>query len=180
VNSALHVAEYREQAYSKWSAAGGGSDSLGVAFVTSQPLPIKAIIGSAYMLLMPIPAWGYLQPGLPEYQLIKGFHAVYMLLIIPLLIGGTAHTAKIFLNGKTRNLNYTYIAMYFGATLMSVAITSLETRHLGQFASSMVLLAAIPGISTKTEIASMRRFRILWLITVFAIYVAWAILRNLR
>jgi len=180
INSALHLAENREQAYSKWSAAGGGSDSLGVAFVTSQPLPIRATIGSIYMLLTPIPSWGYLQPGLQEYYLIKGCHAVYMLLIVPLLMAGIAYTVKSFLNGRARNLNYTYIAIYFAATVMIVAATSLETRHVGQFSSGMVLLAAIPRINTKAEMSIMRKYRIIWLITVAAIHLVWAGLKFLR
>ena len=180
VDSALGVAEYRGTQYSSWATQGSRSDSLGVAFIASQPLPIKATVGSIYMLLQPIPAWGYLQPGLPEYLLIKGYHAVYMLIIIPLLISGIRLTFKLFLNRKKRNLNYVFIVIYFLATLMIVAVTSSESRHLGQFASSMVLLAAIPRTETKIEKRTMRDLRITWIVIVAAIYLAWAALKFLR
>lgn len=180
LSTALSTAEQGEQSYTKWARLGSGADSLGVAFVTSQPLIIRAVAGSLYILIMPIPVWGYLQPGLIEYHLIKGYHAIYMVVIMPLLLGGAIKVLHMLLPGRPKNSNYIFVAIYFAATLVSVAATSLETRHLGQFATSMVLLAAISRSDSKGKSVNIRNLRIIWVAILLGIHLAWAGLKFLR
>lgn len=57
-------------------ANGEARQSLGKALVVNQPLPIRAVVGSAYLWVFPVPFWhGFFTGSL--YHILKSLHAVF-------------------------------------------------------------------------------------------------------
>jgi len=163
--------------YTAGSSSQARSDSLGASLVVNQPLPVRLIVGSAYVLIFPIPIWGYFQLGLPEYFIIKGLHGVFMILMMPLVIYSSI---KLFKRGPRKDQLSTarfFVFFYFLVTVMLVGVTTLETRHHGQFLSAFIILAAMPTVQTQLERGLLKKIRISWFGLIAFGHVIWFLLR---
>jgi hypothetical protein len=71
-------------AYVELAALQNTGSSLGVRFVVNQSLPVRALLGSAYLLIFPIPIWAGLDQ-LSAYQWYKAANALWMWCVLPWL-----------------------------------------------------------------------------------------------
>lgn len=169
----------REMAsYEDISEQGASGDSLGLALVNRQPLPIRIVLGSGRMMVDPIPIWAYLEPGVDEYHLLKTYNGVFSMILMPLVFVGfmmTMWEARKFTQGLSPRF---FVGAYSLMTLFAVAAISLETRHLGQFAPAVLILAAIPDTREESDRKHVQSTAALWFAVVFLAYVAWAVMKS--
>ena len=119
--------------YAGIGSLGYQSQSLGMRFVVNQPIPVRMLLGSGYLMIFPIPIWGYLKIGLNDYHLIKGYHALYQLFILPLVFSGFFLTLKRIIKNFRETIPFIFLGAYLIINLLAVVVTSLEQRHFGQF-----------------------------------------------
>jgi len=179
VEAALEVLTRESAEYIEYTVKSSGADSLGVALVTSQPLPIRTVLGTGVLLAFPIPIWSYLAPGATEYELLKTWQAVYKLFVVPLALAGLLQVARRHLLIRKPLDGRFFIAAYTTLMVAAVAATSLETRHVGQCLPAIVLLAVLPDTRTKEGRRQVASMAVLWIGTLTLVHVAWAGLRFL-
>lgn len=178
-NDALDTTSAGREQYGGFAKGMHNSDSLGFNLVVNQPLPIRAIMGVGYLLLHPIPVWGYFKWGLGEYYWIKGWQGFFMLYLFPLAYVGTKNV--FFKNPeysiKTNIVSFYFIILYTVASFLLVAITSLETRHFGQFIPAMIILATIPETNKLKDSRQVNQALKSWLGIVTILHLTWFGLR---
>lgn len=72
------------QGYAELAADQHGADSLGVALILNQPIPIRVLLGSIYLFVFPIPFWSGFQLE-SVYNVFKSFNVVFFYFLLPLL-----------------------------------------------------------------------------------------------
>ena len=156
-----------------YSQAGNLEGSLGYEFVISQPLPIKLLLGSILLFVMPIPFWSGIEMN-SIYFLFKSFNAVYFYFIIPLLFLSFFN----FLSFKSlRNTeNYFLLFCILGFTSV-VVLTSSENRHIGSFLPLFLLFALIPAFKKRIEIRNYTTLLLLFLSFILLVHSAWIYFR---
>lgn len=145
--------------YSSYYYATG--EGLGSKLIISQPMPIRAVLGSYYLLIFPIPFWANISTG-DDYHLIKMWQSIYMIATGPLYISGLFIVFKRSLPNNHYAGISLFLFMYFLFTLMAVAVTSVETRHYGQFISCTLLLAIIPNMKNIRDMALVKNVALYW------------------
>lgn len=176
--------KFQEDRAGRWytgtTAAISQNESLGMKLVARQPMPIRIFMGSGYLMIFPIPLWGYLQPGLVDYMLIKGYHGIYQVWILPFCFTGLFLAIKEFFKNRKHSLPLLFIAVYIIINLLAVVATSLEQRHFAQFMPAMFILAAMPDTREIKSSAMVRRIGIGWFFVVLLVHVAWIMAGGLR
>ncbi len=149
-------------------ANGEARQSLGKALVVNQPLPIRAVVGSAYLWVFPVPFWhGFFTGSL--YHILKSLHAVFAFFLIPAMAVG-ALTAF-----RERNAPKLFLVFCIAGFTVAVAITSLETRHLGVFLPLAIILACTPDYRTSGKTYARITYAVL--AGVVGVHLVWAFLR---
>ncbi len=133
--------------YTEVSAGESDASSLGYRLVVSAPLAVRLVLGSAYLLIMPIPVWHGFQLE-NAYDLFLSFYALFMYALIPLL-GLAVYRMAQYKELRTAPLLF-LLFIIVGFTL-SIAGTSVEQRHLGSFFSAFVLLATVPDLNDRVD-----------------------------
>lgn len=176
---ALEVAEAKSESYSDLSKHRIGSgESLGYSLVVSQPLPIRLVAGTVYMFVHPIPLWRFLEVGRQEmYLLLKGYHGLYMVWLTPALAFGGLLAVRSVRIRSTNRAPLIFLLAYCAASVASVAVTSLEVRHFGQFLPVLLLLALLSRTDGAANREAFDRVRILWYGLVASIHLVWFILK---
>lgn len=178
-SASFDVLTRESENYVELAAKDSLSDSLGMALVVNQPLPIRATLGSGVLLAFPIPLWAYLEAGASEYELIKTWQGLYMIAMLPLALAGFL---GVLYNIRRRGefvSEQVFIALYAAGMLAAVAATSLETRHIGQFLPAFILLAALPDTRQRKERRRVATMRFTWIAILGAVHLAWAGVRYL-
>lgn len=152
---------------------------LGYRFVVNQPLPIRIPIGCIYLHVFPIPLWQGFSTSLEEYHWLKSYMGFYLVTVAPLGLAGVLQGGRKALRGGENAPPVLFLLLFLLFGMVSVAGTSLETRHYGQFLPSFMILAAIPDL--RDGIARRRVFRVgaIWYGAVIAIHLCWLILKLL-
>ena len=172
-----YIAEFvgeRAEAYGRGGAAiYSGSGSLGYRLVVGQPMPIRLIAGSFYMLINPIPLWSGFYLGISGYHLMKAWNGLFIVAITPLAIVGLTTVLKLAVTGGRRLPALLFTSLFMISGLLSIAATTLDTRHMGQFWPAMLLLAVIPDWAD--PFARQRIFRVaaVWAILIFFGHILW-------
>jgi len=159
------------------SYAAPETGSLARKMVTSQPLPIRLITGSLWMLVFPIPLWASFRWGGAGYHWVKGANGWFMVLVMPLVLFGIGSSIKRILKGSKDAPIGFFLFLYFFVSLFALAASSLETRHLGQFLPSVILLATIADLSIPKIRKSVISIAYVWFGFVFLYHVMWATLK---
>ena len=123
------------------------SSSLGTTLIVEAPIPIRLILGSIYLYVFPIPFWAELQIN-SLYHIFKFLNLIYFYFFVPLVILSIFYFFKLKRNRSL--INYFLLFSIIGFTA-SIALTSLETRHLGQFLPFLMLFSLIPPLENKVE-----------------------------
>lgn len=175
--SASEETGQKSESYSGGSLATNREGSLGVSLIVNQPAPIKAVAGSLYLFVQPIPLWGYFQQGLDEYLWIKGYQGLFTVVIFPSLILGTLLCMRRTANDDGKTALGRYLVLYLGLSTALVALTSLETRHHGQFFPAYLVIALAGMQPTGNHITTLSWIRIIWFTAIIAGHIAWWMLR---
>jgi len=185
LSAILETVEASQGAYKKLASS---EDNSGLAYniIINQPAPIRLLLGFVYQHLMPIPLWAGLAGGLP-YHWFKSAFALLMLIATPyawvglfMYFKSLAKKAKKAKKAKNEFSNverYTFLFYLF--CFLSVSMTSLESRHVGQFLPAF-LISAVIGYSRRALFGCGEKI-IIWgyILSVTLIYIFWMILKFL-
>lgn len=175
--SGANVQTSTNERYLALSRSSSQDDSLGMQLIVSQSMPIRLILGSGLLMINPIPFWINFKIGLSEYHLIKGYNGLYQLFVLPFAFTGLFLTFSRFNKDQEQNTPLKFLSVYFISTIISVAITSMEQRHLAQFFPALIILAAVPDVR-KTKIRKLfYRFATMWFFIVFVVHFLWVVLK---
>ncbi len=159
--------------YTDLAVGSAGEGSLGVGLIASQPLPVRVVFGSLYLLVFPIPFWhGF--SGESAYYLFKSANVLLFYVLIPMVVVGIASIPRIPFPQRTSVL---FLAGSFVGFLGAIAGTSMESRHLGSFLLPLFLLAILPDLD---DVATRRLLNRLWSMMamgVVLVHTMWTVLK---
>jgi len=150
-------------------------DSLAMRLVVQQPLPVRLVLGTGSMMVFPIPFWDYWTRLRTEYHVIKGYQALFQLLIMPSVIAGFVLTIMKLKDDRRLALPFLFLGVYLAMNIMAVVATSLEQRHVAQFMPALIILAVIPNARIPFDRKILHQAGIVWFGLVFSVHVAWAV-----
>ena len=163
--------------YARQVAETHSEDSLGVRFVINQPLPIRVVLGSGSLMVYPIPLWANLRSGVSEYHLIKAYHGIFQVLVLPLVFAGVLVALRMFRRDRKQAVLLLFLAAYLLIGLEAVVVTSLEQRHFAQFMPAFMILAALPDTREKKVRKRVQTITTWWLAMVVLVHLAWAMMK---
>ena len=163
------------ESYEEIMEQGHRDDSIGMSLLIRQPLPVRMVLGTGSLMVFPIPLWAYFHSGEREYHLIKGYHGIYQVLVLPLVLAGFMMVVRTFWRDRAQAMPLLFLAIYLVMNIMAVVATSLEQRHLAQFMPAMMILAAVPNTREKGIRKRVRDIATGWFSVVYLVHLAWAI-----
>lgn len=161
------------EVYGYKSAEESGAGSLGMSLIVNQPMPIRLPLGIIYLYLFPIPFWDGFQFE-AVYFLFKSINVLLFYFLIPLLIMAIY---TIWKDAIVRSPSMLFLVFFVVGISLIIAGTTLETRHIGAFFSSLFLIALLPDMQLKKVRIQYRKVLIAFLGTVFIIHYSWAIMK---
>lgn len=171
----LDKVENYSKSYQEMATATADSTSLGMAFLINQPKIVRAALGSGSMLVNPIPLWAGFSFDLGEYSWIQGFSGLFVVWILPLAVVGMIQSYSEWkYRPQAVNVSIMLVA-YFAFGLLGTAVTSLETRHFGQFLPVLLIFASIPELTVKRTRQKWLQVSRLWfglILTVHLVYLS--------
>tara|TARA_R110002111_G_scaffold15899_3_gene41084 strand:+ start:99 stop:674 length:576 start_codon:yes stop_codon:yes gene_type:complete len=179
VENALKVRSIQAEGYASHSSASNRSDSLGMKLIINQPLPVRLILGSGSLAINPIPLWANFRWGVSEYNILKGFHGLFQIILMPYVILSIYICGRMFILRRIEGMAMLYLAIFYILNVAAVAVTSLETRHAGQFISAFIILAAAPNMKEPTTRRLMRVAMVGWFSLVVLVHLLWIIMRGI-
>ena len=150
-----------------------GAGGLGYSMIVNQPLPIKLLLGGAYLFVFPIPVWSGLQLE-SAYHMFKSLNAPFFYALIPMLFMATW---KIISDEKFRSRNIVFLLIASIGFIMAITVTSLETRHLSPFLLPIFVLALVPDFHDPTVWVSYKKLLSLTIFIVISGHLAWSWLK---
>lgn len=188
---------YADEKRARWvelSEAQFDDSSLGMALVVNQPLPIRCILGLGFLLVNPIPVWGFLKPGVSPYHLFLTWNGLCVIFLTPLVLNGIWFIFHSQTYKKIQSIQESHVAYLCESTMWSAELfllgfvmistlaftaTTLLIRHYGQFLPGILLLAALPG-RNYPEIKRISRItNATWFIIVIVVHMAWFVMKYL-
>ncbi|MFC2108302.1 hypothetical protein ACFLS5_02455 [Candidatus Bipolaricaulota bacterium] len=164
--------------YSALAADTHEADSLGMKLIINQPFPIRLVLGSGALMINPVPLWANFKRESGEYHWIKGYHGIYQVAVMPLLLAGIIFAIRLFLRDRDSGAPWVFLFAYLFVGVLGVAATSLEQRHLAQFMPSVMILAALPDTRKATVRNHVHVLAGLWIVLVLLVHLAWAVLKG--
>lgn len=161
------------EGYSEISIKESATDSLGMAIIVDQPMPVRLLLGSGYMLVAPIPFWSGFQFE-RVYDLFKSASALFFYFVIPLLVMGAS---RILTSSNERTPPLLFAFLLTVCVIVATAGTSLESRHLGAFLVPMFILAILSDTNLPAVRRTYRRLLVVTLSGMAIVHVAWAVLK---
>ncbi len=166
-------AHHREQ-YETILGDASQEDSIAMRLIVNQPLPVRLALGSGSLAVFPIPLWAYFDGSRGEYHVIKGYHGLYQLAVMPLVVVGFILVARGFLRDRSNSVALVFLALYLVMNTLAVVATSLEQRHIAQFMPAFMILATVADTRETPMRKFVRRIAVGWLGLVVLIHLAWA------
>jgi hypothetical protein len=159
--------------YNTHSVETNASNSLGVALIINQPLPIRLVLGFVYLFVFPIPFWSGFQLE-SAYHLFKSLNAIFFYFLIPMLIMTLRQLWK-YNTQRTRSVLF-LLFLSLGFTL-AIAGTSMETRHFGAFLAPIFILALTPDFRKRVVWKTYKQLLLILLSGVFFVHLLWLLLK---
>lgn len=175
VGSLLEALSTGAQTYRDLVEGEAAADSLGARLIVNQPLPIRVVAGSAYLLIFPIPVWSGLLAD-SVVPLMKTANALFFYALLPLLAIAVRGRRAAMHSNPSLLLFMLMLTMAFTA---AIAATSLEVRHLGAFLVPMFMLALLPDLRVPATWRSYRRGMGLMVAAMTLLHLAWFGLKTL-
>lgn len=163
----------KNQQYYLESAESESSSGLGYQLVVSQPAPIRLVAGSVYMSMFPIPVWAYFSLDSVDYHWLKSFSGMFMILLTPFAVLGVWRVMQRTSSHKPGTAPLTFVALCWVTMLVAVAMTSLETRHIGPFLPAFIILAVVPDPRQPRDRAALKKLGLLWFAFVVGVHALW-------
>ena len=160
------------QAYAQLALDSDSNQSLGVQLITSQPLVLRTIFGVAYLWVFPVPFWVGIQFD-TAYHLFKSLNVIYFYFLVPLV---STAVVKLYDNHFNDSRSYFLLVTTVVFSIV-VAVTSLETRHLGAFLIAPMVLAVIPWIDSSYARVFLLHARV-YIVAIALIHFAWFYMRG--
>lgn len=135
------VVLYGAESYKEGAALESSTGSLGNMLIVQQPLYLRVFIGTIYLFISPFPFYNGLFSS-SAYHFFKSIHAMQMIFVLPYFLLTLINMLK---NNILKNSTKLFITTLFVGFSVSVAITSLETRHHGVFLLLMYVLMVAYG-----------------------------------
>lgn len=171
----MEMITMRREAYMEMSYETSGDGSLGNRLVVNQPIFIRFFVAPIYMLVFPIPFWvGFFEAS--PYHLFKSLNVVYMYAVAPLFIFGAW---RVLTRKDTRNPQTLFLTVVSLMMLQAVALTSLETRHLGAFMIPIMLVALIPDLNSTADRRIIRGLLTGYIGAITIIHLSWVAIKFL-
>lgn len=161
------------EGYMELSADQHGADSLGMALIINQPMPVRLVFGSIYLFVFPIPFWTGFQLE-SAYNLFKSFNVVFFYFLLPLLI---LALRQIWKDKRQRTATIMFMLFLLLGFTLAIAGTSLETRHFGAFLAPIFVLALLPDFNSPIVRHNYKLVLITMLTGVLLVHMAWAIMK---
>jgi hypothetical protein len=161
------------EGYAEALALKHSGDSLGMALIVNQPLPIRLVIGSIYLFVYPIPFWSGFQIE-SAYHLFKSFNVIFFYFVIPLLVMTLWQ-----LWGQKEKPTSEILFCLFTTLGFTVAIagTSLETRHLGVFLVPIFITALLPDLRVDSVWNKYKQLLTIFILSVVLVHIIWLVLK---
>jgi len=169
----LPVLTTENQSYIGAAQSVASADSLGMAFIVNQPLPIRLVIGSVWLFIFPIPFWAGFQLE-SAYHLFKSFNAIFFYFLIPLFFLAIQRLYR-FKGLRTPSLMFNLL-LVIGFT-PAIAITSMETRHFAAFFVSLFMVALLPDLKNNVERLAYKNLLSFFLLVMLIVHLAWGSLK---
>jgi hypothetical protein len=167
----------RTESYLGFSKAQSSTESLGMRFVTAQPLPIRIVLGSFVLLAFPLPIWGQVtRYDLEGYFVLETYEGLFKLYLVPLVLAGLILGYREVRKNPERGGPMLFLMLYAIMGVLMVAATSREGRHLGQFLPGMLIVAALPLRADGANRRLVQRAAILWVASIVLAHLAWGYL----
>ena len=149
------------------------NNSLGTSFVYNQPFFIKLLLSIFYLFVFPIPFWSGFQLQ-TSYHLFKSLNVIYMYIFTPLLL---LAFWKIIRGGGNRTAAILFLVFITIGFIVTICLTSNETRHLGAFFVPLLVLSLIPDLSlVKDKLAYFSIFKYYISIIILG-HLTWVLLK---
>jgi len=162
------------QEYQRLTQSQVATGSLGLLIVDA-PLPVRLVLGSAWLLVYPIPVWVELRE-LSAYHLFKALNGLFMYGVMPLVMLGVG---RIITRRSLRTAPLMFVLfMAIGLTLI-IAATSLESRHVGSFLPFILVLAVVPDLTATADQGAYGALLGLMLASLVVVHVLWVVLKLL-
>jgi hypothetical protein len=161
------------EGYAEHAADEHSSDSLGMALIVNQAMPIRLLLGSIYLFVFPIPFWSGFQLD-SVYNLFKSFNVIFFYFFLPLLV---LALIKIWKHSSTRSSSIVFLLIFATGFIMAIAGTSLETRHFGVFLPPMFVLALLPDLRIKAFRRNYIQLLTILFAGVFMVHLVWFLLK---
>lgn len=157
------------QQYTEMSQSQADVDSLGTRLIVEAPLPLRILFGSGYMFVFPIPIWsGFTLETV--YYLLKSLHAIYMYFVTPLFVYGSWQVLR---RQPLRTAPILFMLFVSIGFTLSIAATSLETRHFGAFLVPVMIIALLPDLTKTLERDAARNLTLLLLTAMMGVHLVW-------
>lgn len=154
-------------------AAQAGADSLGMALIVNQVMPIRLLLGSIYLFVFPIPFWSGFQLE-SVYSLFKSLNVIFFYFVLPLLI---LSLIQVWRNKNERTPAIMFLLFLSVGFTLAIAGTSLETRHFGAFLVPIFVLLLLPDLRLAKVRNNYKQILQIMLAGVAVVHLTWAILK---
>ncbi len=161
--------------YTAGAAVVASSDSLGIKLIVNQPLPIRLILGTAYLFVFPIPFWTGFQLE-TAYHLFKSLNVLFFYVLLPLTAVSLLQVVK-FKSLRTPALMF-HLFLFLGFS-SAVAVTSLENRHLAAFLVPLIIFSLVTDLKKKKNRDLYWIFLTVFMCIMAMVHFAWLSLKLL-
>lgn len=147
--------------------------SLGMSLIVKQPLPIRLVLGSVYLCVLPIPVWnGFQQES--AYHFFKSANALLFYGLLPLL---AIAVYELYRNDRLRIPQLLFPLFLSLGFTASIAISSLESRHFAAFLMPMFVLGTLPDLRDSRIHENYKRALTIMLAGVVLVHLIWVVLK---
>lgn len=173
VQEISRIIDDAQTAYAPIAARASREDSLAMRFMIHGWLPVRMILGTGLLVLHAIPLWSYFRTGALDNGWIIGYHGFYQALTLPLVLAGAVIILRRFRTGCETIAPYLFLVAYLLLTVAAIVATTFEVRHVAQFLSAYVILAAIPDTRSGTSHKLVKAITVRWFTVVVLAHAAW-------
>lgn len=162
-----------QEGYTDLSLAEARSGSLGTALIVEQTTLIRIALGVPYLYYFPIPVWAGLFDT-TAILLFKSLNALSSYYILAFVYTGAI---MVVASRPLRSPAFLFAIAVPTAFSASIALTSLESRHIGVFLPLFFLVGLMPDFRDLQQRRLLRLVLSVTFIGAVFIHVTWSVLR---
>ena len=114
-----------------------------MTLIVKQPLPVRLILGSLYLLVFPVPVWSGFEV-ISAIHAFRSFNAIFFYFVIPLVWVSLVEVVK---DRSRRTPEVLFLVFLSCGMMFAIAATSLEPRHFGAFTLPLLAVAVGANVS---------------------------------